>query len=230
MEVHMRSIRPCLAWILATAILLVQPQPVISARPAIGILTIATHAYLDEAMAFPGLSVFEGERLSTEPEGRLGVRLGHSALLLGESTEVELISAGNTLHVDMNCGLVRFSAADSEPLEVHTGDVLVRPATTQPTQGSIAILAPKVLQITAEHGNLSFRFHQEYRQLPEGQTYRIYLDTPGDPEDETVPVSGGRKRNLAAFFIVGASAGGLTAWGIGDAIRASNPPISPARP
>jgi hypothetical protein len=230
MEVHMRYLRHCLAWIAAAALLLFQAQPVISARPPIGILTIATHAYLDEAMAFPGLSVFEGERLSTEPEGRLGVRLGHSALMLGESTEVELISARDVLHVDMTCGMVRFSAAENEPLEVHTGDVLVRPATSQPTQGAIVILAPKVLQITAEHGSLSFRFHQEYRQLPEGQTYRVYLDTPGEPEDETVPVAAGRKRNLVAFFIVGAGAGGLTAWGIGEAIRTRNPPISPARP
>jgi hypothetical protein len=231
MEDRMHYRRPLSAWAVAVSLLFVEPPTVVAAHPAIGILTLAAHAHLDEAIAFPGLSVFGGERLSTEPEGRLGVRIGRSALTLGESTEISLITVDDGLHIDMSCGSLHFSAAANERLEVHTGDVLVRPASTQPTQASITILAPMVLQITAEHGNLNFSFHQEFRQLPEGQTYRIYLDSPEGPEDSTIPVSqGGRKKSLVAFFIVGAGAGGVAAWGISDAVRSGNLPISPAKP
>ncbi len=83
------------------------------AHPPIGILTLATHVHLDEA-AFPGLSVFEGELLSTEVEGRLGLRAGHSMLTFGGATEVSLIPLEGGLHVGVNFGSIRFSSAENE--------------------------------------------------------------------------------------------------------------------
>jgi hypothetical protein len=40
----------------------------------VGILTHARNAKLNSALAYPGLSVFEGEALSTTAEGKLGTR------------------------------------------------------------------------------------------------------------------------------------------------------------
>jgi hypothetical protein len=51
---------------------------------------------------------------------------------------------------------------------VHAEEALVRPETNQPTQGLVTILAPKVLQVTAQHGGLNFSDRQEFRNLPEG--------------------------------------------------------------
>jgi hypothetical protein len=227
----MRYFRLFAVWIIVFTLVLFETPPTCAAHPAIGVLTIASHAHLDQAMAFPGLSVFEGERLSTEAEGRLGVRVGRSALVLGESTEVELISANEALHIDMTCGSLRFSAAEHEPLEVHAGDVLVRPVGLQATQGAVTLLGPKVLQIAAEKGSLYFRYREEFRQLPEGQTYRIYLDSPDGPEDATIAIAPRRGIGTkVTYFIVGAGAAGGAVWGIGDAVRSGSEPISPAKP
>jgi hypothetical protein len=227
----MRYLRPFAAMVVVISLVFFVVPPAIAAHPAIGILTLATHAHLDEADAFPGLSVFEGERLSTEEDGRLGVRAGHSTLMLGEKTEVALISVGGALHVDLSAGSVHFSAAENESVEVHTRDVLVQPASNQATQGSITILAPKVLQIKTEHGSLNFTYHQEFRNLPEGQTYRIYLDSPdGSREGSVDGAQKADRPNKVAYFIVGAGAVGFAAWGIHDALRAGNPPTSPAKP
>ena len=223
--------RSFLAALVAICLVFAAIFPIHAAHPPIGILTLATHAHLDEAVAFPGLSVFEGERLSTEAGGRLGVRAGHSILTLGEKTELEIISVDGGMHVDMSSGSMHFSAREQEVVEVHVEDATVRPASSQPSQAWVTMLAPRVLQITAERGSLDFSCRDEFRNLPEGQTYRIYLDSPTGPEgvDATGVQKAGRARKVT-YFILGAGAAGAISWGIYDALSSGNLPISPAKP
>jgi hypothetical protein len=208
--------------------------PARTTQPGIGILTLATNAKLDEAAASAGLTVFEGERLSTQAEGRLSLRVGRSDVTLGEKTQVELIRMdGGGVHVDMEAGAIYFASAENEVVEVHTAEAIVRPASAQPTQASVVLLAPKTLQITAERGTLHFSYRDEQRNLPEGQTYRVYLDAD-DPQ--SAPEGGARTTGTTTkltYFIVGAgvaAAGGGAALGIDHALRSSNPPISPSKP
>lgn len=197
----------------------------------LGILTLADHAHLDEADAFAGLSVFEGEYLSTDAEGRLGVRVGQSTLALGAKTEAVLFKVSNGLHVDMAAGSLFFSAASNERVEIHVAEATLQPDGVGPTQALVTVLAPQVLQISARRGGLDFSYHREFRNLPEGQTYRIYLDAPTEPKE----LIGTRAEKTGtpghvAYFIVGAGFGGVTGWGTHAASRYRNCPESPARP
>jgi hypothetical protein len=72
----------------------------------VGILTLADRAYIEEGAAYPGLSVFEGEHLSTGREGRLGLRSGQSTLALGANAEVTLFKPDSGIHVDLSAGSV----------------------------------------------------------------------------------------------------------------------------
>lgn len=51
-------------------------------NPPLGILTRAYEAQINSAEAYPGLSVFEEEALSTAADGKLGVRVGAANLAL----------------------------------------------------------------------------------------------------------------------------------------------------
>ena len=212
------------------SLLVVVVLPAIAAHLPIGILTLASHAKLGESTAFPGLSVFDGERLITEADGRLAVRTGHSFITLGEKTEAELIQIDGGVHVDMKAGSIHFSSAEGELVEVHTGDAMIGPASTQPTQALVTLLAPKVLQITAERGNLNFSYRNELRNLPEGQTYRIYLDAPSEADTSVSGTQPASAPGRLTYFIVGAGAAGGAAWGIDHALRSGSAPISPAKP
>lgn len=175
--------------------------------------------------------MFEGERLSTDGEGRLGVRAGHSILTLGPNTEVELVSINGGLHVDMSFGALHFSGAENEVVEVHAEDAILGPASTRPTQGTIVIASPKVLQITTERGSLNFSYHGEFRNLPEEQTYQIYLDAPGEPQEATsVGTEKTGNTSKVTYFIVSAGVAGTIAWGLHNALKSENLPISPAKP
>ena len=161
----------------------------------------------------------------------MAVRAGHAILTLGGRSEIALVPLGSGLQVDMYGGSLHFSMAENEPAEVHALEAIIRPATSQAAQGFVTILGPKILQIAAERGSLNFTYHEEFRNLPEGQTYKMYLDSPADPGG--VPGTGAGKAGIGskvAYFIVGAGVAGGTAWGIHDALRTSNAPISPAKP
>ena len=201
------------------------------ATPPIGILTLAVQAHVDEAQAFAGLSVFDGEQLSTAGQGRMGVRAGHAVLTLGSNSSVTMYHITDGVHVDLDAGAVYFNSAAGEVGEVHVGDALIRTIAKQPAQAGVMIFAPKVLQVTAQKGGLNFSYHQEFRYLPEGQTYRIYLDAPAEPQIDAVdpPPSAGIAGKVA-YFILGAAAGGVAAWAVHGAVSGGDLPISPAKP
>jgi hypothetical protein len=209
--------------------------PAIAGAKAMGILTQATAAHLNAALAFPGLSIFEGEELSTEMGGRLGVRLGTNRLTLGSVTilTIEPIDGGE--HVDLTSGSVFFSAAQNSMMEVHVEEALLRPEGPGETQAEIKILEARVIQVSPKHGNLTFSYRGEFQLLPEGETYRIYLDAPAEPQGPdgagaSTERAGKAKATKVAYFIVGGAVAGLTVWGIHDSIASSSGTESPAKP
>jgi hypothetical protein len=200
-------------------------------KAPLGILTQAYDAHLNEAAAFPGLSVFEGEDLSTEPEGRLGVRVGRTIVLLAGSSSATLHGIDNGAHVDLTAGTVSFSSPENGIVEIHAEDAFLRPEKNQLTQAEVTIFAPTVLQIRARRGDLAFRYREEYQVLPEGATYRIYLDSPAEPQDpaDSRAQKSTRLRKVS-YFVVGSAGAGLTAWGIYELAHSSSSIESPAKP
>jgi hypothetical protein len=59
---------------------------------------------LTESDAFAGLSVFDGESLSTEPDGKLSARIGGSVITLVEQSAASLQRSGNGAHIDLEAG------------------------------------------------------------------------------------------------------------------------------
>jgi hypothetical protein len=231
MEAFMLSYRCALALFLSSLLILWQPPPVFASLSPLGVLTQATHAFLDEAVASPGLSVFNGERLSTEAGGQVALRAGATTLALLAKSDVTLFQTGDGLHVDMTAGSVQFFAAENECVEVHVEEALLRPDSTGPTQARITVFAPKVLQVVTVRGGLNFSYREEFRNLPERQTYRIYLDAPAEPQ--IAAGSGGAKSSIVgkvAYFIVGAGIGSLAGWKIRDNNSSGTAPESPWKP
>ena len=200
------------------------------ATPALGILTQAYQAHVDEALAFPGLSVFDGEELSTEQQGRISVRVGHSLLSLAGNTSATVFHITGGVHVDLTAGSLHFNGASGEVAEMHVGDALLRTVSKLAAQARITILAPNVLQVTAQKGGVNFSYREEFRYLPEGQTYRINLDAPAEPQVDAVSNARRGITGKVAYFIMGGAVGGGAVWGIHEGVAAGNPPISPSRP
>ena len=200
---------------------------------ALGVLTRASEAHLDALPAFVGLSVFEGESISTDQEGRLGIRIGSVMLALSGSSSATLHRISGGTHVDMQSGWLYFSSPANARVEVHASDSLLRPAKNQSTQARIRIDTPHQLQVSAIHGDLLFTYQDESRIIPEGKSYQINLDSEGAAQ-KPAGSGGGSPPSMSptkiAIFVVAGAASGLAAWGIHELIESSNGPESPAKP
>jgi hypothetical protein len=205
-----------------------------SGKP-LGILTLAYGAHLNSSNAFAGLSVFDGESLSTDAEGKLSARIGGSVITLIEQSAATLQRNGDGAHVDLEAGSAFLWSAESNPLEAHVEGALLRAHGSQQVQAQILMFAPKTLQITTRQGSLDFSFGREFRVLPEGQTYRIYLEAEDDPRNATDASNDTGKAGMStgtkvAYFILAGAGAGLAAWGIHDLIQSHNGVESPAKP
>jgi hypothetical protein len=209
--------------------------PLYAGRKPLGILTLAYDAHLNASNAFAGLSVFDGERASTEADGKIAVRIGGSVITLIEKSGATLQRTGDGAHVDLDGGSVYVWSAESNPVEVHVEGALLRPHGAHPMQTQVLMFAPKVLQITTRQGSVDFWYGKEFRVLPEGQKSRIYLESEDGPRTPPPAGSGTEKAGLstgtkAAYFIIVGSGAGLAAWGIHDLIQSNNGVESPAKP
>lgn len=209
--------------------------PLYAGGKPLGILTLAYGAHLNASDAFVGLSVFDGESLSTDAEGKLSARVGGSVITLIEQSAATLQRSGDGAHIDLEAGSVYVWSAESNPLEVHVEGALLRPHGGNQVQAQVLVFAPKVLQITTRQGSLDFFYGKEFRALPEGQTYRIYLESEDDPGTPPPAGSGTEKAGLStgtkvAYFILAGMGAGLAAWGIHDLIQSHNGVESPAKP
>jgi hypothetical protein len=201
------------------------------AKEPLGILTQAYAAYLNEAAASPGLSVFDGEDVSTESGGRLSVRVGPATVLLAGSSSATLHGIDLGAHVDLHAGTVAFLSPENGIVEVHAEEAFLRPEKNQLTQAEVTILRAKVLQVRVRRGDLAFRYREEFQVLPEGETYRIYLDPPAEPQNTAITGAQKSSRLLkVSYFLVGAAGGGLTAWGSNEFVHSGALPVSPAKP
>jgi len=227
----MFSLRCALALLLCASLCLYPSLCGAGPKAPLGILTLAYDAHLNEAAAFPGLSVFEGEDLSTEREGRVGVRVGRATIWLAGSSGATLHGIDGGAHVDLTAGTVSFSSPENAIVEIHAEEALLRPERNQLTKAEVTILAPSVLQVRAQRGDLAFRCREEFQVLPEGAIYRIYLDSAAEPQG--IGNSGAQKSTRlrkVSYFVVGTAGAGLTAWGIYEAAHSGSGMESPAKP
>jgi len=230
----MHALRGVLALSLCVS-LCVYNIPAYAAGKPLGILTMACGAHLNASNAFAGSSVFAGERVSTDPDGKLTVRIGGSVITLAERSAATLQRSGDGAHVDVDAGAVYLWSTESNPLEAHVEGATLRAHGKGNGQSQIRMFAPKILEVTTRQGSVDFSYGKEFRVLPEGQTYHIYLESADDPrgapdagDDKKKPgISTGRK---VAYFILAGAGTGLAAWGIHDLIQSNSGVESPAKP
>ncbi len=152
-------------------------------------------------------------------------------IALAAKTDVILIRIEQGMHVDRSAGSLYFSVPADEAIEVHAEEAMLRPESTQGTQARVTILASKVLQVSAMHGNLDFSYREEFHSLPEGQTYRIYLDSLPNPKLPLVveaPKPASQAKSPISSWEL--HWGDAAVWKVRDRNSSGGAPESPRRP
>jgi hypothetical protein len=161
---------------IAVASLLAEASPAKIAP--LGMVMHAERAHVGGAEASAGCTIFEGDRLSTEPGGILRITIPALTLQLGGQSSVVLShsagSGGNTL-AELASGSLVISAAARGNIVVAANEALVSPADSAATVAHVRVVNRKELRIFAQRGGLKFSYHGESQTIPEGN-YRVLLD------------------------------------------------------
>jgi hypothetical protein len=220
--------RPVVAAVVAMALV---GLPVLARLDPLGIITEADGAYLSDRRVSSGTTIYDGDRLSTEPDGVLRLRSGAAMFYLPGDSQVTLrsdCSAEKGTQMDLTAGTLVFSTARAAATEIRASKASIRPAADVPTIGQITAVAPKLLYIYARRNSLKFSYGDESEIIAEGEAYRVVLDPAGDdtaakPDGEHSGRKPSRRRRGFLFFLIGAGLIAAAAAGGGAGMATSHP-------
>jgi len=108
------------------------------------------------------------------------MRIGGSVITLAEQSAATLQRSGDGAHVDLDAGAVYLWSARAIRWRcTWKAHWCVR--TGSQVQVQILMFAPKICRSLCAW-SVDFSYGKEFRVLPEGQTYRIYLEMEEDPQ------------------------------------------------
>jgi len=159
--------------------------PPLFATPSasLGTIVFADRAHVGSAQASVGGTVFDGDRLSTEPSGSIQVRTGAARFLLSSASSATL-SGGSDVRrsATLTAGSATFSTASENAFALHVATALIRPTSSRPTIGSVVVISPKEIVVKCTRGSLAIAVEDDVREIPEGAAYRVVLDSNGGPQ------------------------------------------------
>ena len=187
----------------------------------IGIVSHADRAHVGVGSASPGTTLYDGDRLTTDLDGELGVRSGRVALQLEQETSLTLSSVApgeKGVAVDLASGTLIFSTAGASAVVVRANGAMIRAADDAPMITHVRVVSPKELRVFAQRGALDFSYHDEQELITEGACYRVLLST-GDDVPPNPGAAGAQGKNVGlssahkafVFIAIGAGAGAAAA-------------------
>jgi hypothetical protein len=182
LETAMARRRESIAVILALSLLL---TPVFGATNSpVGAILSAVRAHVGTAPASAGTTVFGGDRLSTEQSGSIQVRAGAARLLLSASSSAMLRDADGAAAATLLSGTALFSTTIAKAFTLVAARAEIRPRDDVPTIAQVSIETPKQFIVRSSRGALIVTVDGETQIIPEGETYRVTLDSEAPPEPQ----------------------------------------------
>jgi len=191
-----------------------------SGKPdVLGIVVQANRANLGSYSVSEGTTVYDGDRISTEPEGNLRFRGGAVMLSLeGESSAIVHSSSDGTTKefcAELVSGSAVLSAGAGAGAEIVARSAHVRPGGNAASVIHVRVLGEKELIISARRGPVQFSYREESVTIDEGKSYWVVLDPPQDgaaaSQNEKRP--GGHNKTFVLIAVGAAAAvAGVVLW------------------
>jgi hypothetical protein len=143
----------------------------------LGIIGLSRNAFIDNAEASVGDSVFSGDSLSTRENGNLQLRVGSVSLYLGVSSAAHIYRAPYGAVVELNRGAaVYVTSAGKEKLVIVALDIHVTPDVSEPDIGIVSIENPCEVSVYSRRGQVSVQLTEDSHVVGRGEAYRIHAE------------------------------------------------------
>jgi hypothetical protein len=194
-----------------------------------GVVVASNRARISDSNAAIGASVYDTDQLATEGPGSLQVRSNNAQLYLAGDTDATVMATGPTPCASLLFGTAMFSTGRGASFGLCFGDARVYPQSAAPVAGQVTVVSPKELLVSSRRGSLTVTVGDETQIVPEGKSYRVFLDTPAGPEDAPGPGPGGHKtlgaiKRARFLMVVSAGTAIITGFAIDEVLESPDMP------
>ena len=160
--------------------------------PAVGIVLSSRDSQVGGAPASPGVSVFSGDRLTTQKDSGLIVQAGKFQFWLHENTTATLVGRPQGVALELESGSISFSSATPElGLEIFISDLRIVPQAAAILRGQVLIRDPCQVLIASQQGALKILRGNEITEVPETQGKQVSPINPIEPRPKGVDLGDG---------------------------------------
>lgn len=150
----------------------------------VGVVVEANHASLSGHTASEGTTVYDGDQLSTEAEGSLGLLIGQAVLHLADrSSAVMHDSTGNgarQFDAELLSGAAVLSVTAANSGKIVACGARIQPVSQVRGIVRVQIAGPHELVVYAQRGAAQISYRGETETIAEGKAYRVRLSTSDD--------------------------------------------------
>jgi hypothetical protein len=193
--------------------------PVLGQSSSLGLVTQSALGHLNNGIASVGSTIYNGDRLSTEAGGTLGVRSGSVQLLLPENSAVFVGQEGPILIGALQQGSVAFTVESGGALRLTAADVRVRPQSSALTAGQMTLEKCAVV-VTSRIQALEVTAGKETKIVEAGQSYRVAIEGDCGNRRNASPIPAAHSR----FFLIPVIVGAITVPAIQEAFESPDRP------
>jgi ferric-dicitrate binding protein FerR (iron transport regulator) len=193
--------------------------PALGQSASLGVVTQSSLGRLNNAIASVGSTIYNGDRLSTEAGGTLGVRSGSVQLVLPENSAIFVGQEGPTFTAALQQGSVAFTVESGGVLRLTAADVRVRPQSSALTVGQMTLENCAVV-VTSRAQPLEVTAGKETKIVEAGQSYRVSLETGCGTHPNKGPLAAAHSR----FLLIPVIVGGLTVLAIQEVFESPDRP------
>ena len=223
-----------------------QTQPSTAALP-LGLVARAQKAHIGGPALTEGSTIYSGDYVSTEDGGSVLIRIGELSLELQSDSAAHVYRTPYGAVAELDRGTAFYTTPGGhENLVIVASDVRVTPVLSSADIGRVTIDNPCNVTVASQLGQADVRVGSESHSVEEGKAYRVHAENEisyhqwVSPDIDKYhdyhshkpcaavhmakghsPIAAGQSRFT---LVTGIVAGGLTAWGVTEALE------SPSRP
>jgi hypothetical protein len=164
----------------------------------LGVVVSSQHAVLGSAYIADGSSLFDGDTISTQEKGSLGIRIGDASLAIGENSTLTLCRDRRAIRAVLISGKAQFLITAGSHVVIDALGATIS-ARQDSASGVISVLSANEFQIGATHGSLNVDVYGDIRVVEEGKSYD---GTFGAAADDQMPVATAKPRKILVWLIV----------------------------
>jgi len=154
-----------------------------------GVVTVTSKATLGNQAVSVGSTVYSGDLLKTEDDGRLNVQAGTVQIALGPNSSIRLFRSANRVIVEVERGSIAYTAkGTNEDLTIFALDVRAVPKTGVPASGRVDVVSRCEVIVTASHSSVDVTSGRETKTIEETKSSRVRSEFGVDYRDTWQPV------------------------------------------